>query len=62
MEKSRCKRYKQKMHFIIDKLESIPSPIKTDVEINATLYCLQVSIDGVMDISAMIVKDLGNDV
>ena len=62
MEQERLQRYKQKMNFIIDKLESIPESIKTKVEINATLYCIQVAIDAAMDIVAMLVKDIGNDV
>ena len=37
MEQSRIERYKQKMNFIIDKLESIPTSIKTEVEINAKI-------------------------
>ena len=62
MEKKRLERYKQKMSFIIDKLESIPKSIKTKVEINAMLYCTQVAIDAAMDIAAMLVKDIGKDV
>ena len=62
MEKTRLERYKQKINFVIDKLESIPKSIKTEVEINATLYCVQVAIDAAMDIAAMLVKDIGSDV
>ncbi len=62
MEKLRTERYKQKMNFIIDKLKSIPESIKTEVEINAMLYCVQVAIDAMMDIAAMLIKDIGNNV
>ena len=62
MKKSRLNRYKQKMNFIITKLGNIPDSLKTEVEINAMLYCVQVAIDGAMDIAAMLVRDLGHDV
>ena len=62
MNEARLQRYKQKMNIIVNKLESIPKEIKTEVAVNATLYCVQVSIDATMDIIAMLAKDIGHDV
>lgn len=59
---NRAERYRQKMNFIITKLESIPASRKTNIEVNATLYCVQVAIDAAMGIIAMLVKDIGHDV
>jgi len=62
MEHSRPERYRQKMQVVVTRLESVPKTIKTEIEVNAMLYCVQVAIDAAMDIAAMLVKDIGHEV
>lgn len=62
MIKKRKERYNQKMDFIVEKIESIPEPIETDIEMDATFYRVQISIDATADIISMLVKDLGKEV
>ncbi|MEW5896250.1 MAG: DUF86 domain-containing protein [Nanoarchaeota archaeon] len=59
--KERLSRYNQKFNFICEKLEKIPAK-PSGLVIDATLYAVQVSIDAAMDIVAMLVKDLGEEV
>lgn len=62
MMQERLERYRQKTQTVMTKLESIPENIRSETEINATLYCVQVAIDATMDIAAMLVKDVGHEV
>lgn len=55
-------RYRQKMNFVIDKLSNIPKDIEDSLVVDAVLYRTQISIDAVMDIIAMMVKDKGKEV
>lgn len=61
MEKERTLRYKKKINFIAEKLERLPEK-PSGLLIDAALYGVQVSVDAVMDIVAMLVKDLGEEV
>lgn len=61
MEKERVLRYRKKINFIAEKLERLPEK-PSGLMIDAALYGMQVSIDAVMDIVAMLVKDLGEEV
>ena len=56
---ARLQRYRQKINFILEKLSALPKQPKTAVEIDATLYRLQVAIEATIDIVAMLVKDKG---
>ena len=55
-------RYRQKIDFIIDKIGDIPNNVDSSLAIDATLYRVQTSIDALMDIIAMLVKDKGKSV
>lgn len=52
-------RYRQKMNFVLDKLNSLPAKPVTSLDIDATLYRLQVAIEAGIDVMAMLVKDKG---
>ena len=57
---NRKEQYKRKLEFIIEKITHLPKDVKEDeFYIDALYYRLQVSIDAVMDIIAMLCKDLG---
>lgn len=56
-------RYRDKINFVTGKIESIPtSDLEGDIVKDAVLYKIQVGIEGVVDIAAMLVKDTGKDV
>ena len=55
-------RYRKKVEFIAGKIASIPGILNNPLAIDATLYRLQISIDAIMDIIAMLVKDKGEEV
>ena len=56
---ARLQRYRQKINFILEKLNDLPKQPKNTIEIDATLYRLQVAIEAMIDIAAMLVKDKG---
>lgn len=58
----REQRYRQKINFIIEKVQSLPKAIKSPLEIDASLYRMQVAIEAMMDLVAMLVKDKGRTV
>ncbi|MCK4729979.1 MAG: DUF86 domain-containing protein [Candidatus Aenigmarchaeota archaeon] len=62
MDKEREIRYKEKLVFVSDKIESIPENPETSVEKDATFYRIQVAIESATDLVAMVVKDLGKTV
>lgn len=62
MDKEREIRYKEKLVFVSDKIESIPENPETSIEKDATFYRVQVAIEIAADLVAMIVKDLGKTV
>ncbi len=62
MSTNRMNRYMEKMEYIIDSLENIPQNPERPIEISGTFYNLLTSIEAAMDISAMLVKDLGSTV
>jgi len=56
-------RYRDKINFAIEKFESIPSSgFDDDLIRDASFYKIQVSIESVIDICAMLVRDIGKDV
>jgi len=62
MDIQRKQRYRQKINFVTEKIIDIPKKLQTDIEIDATLYRVQIAIEGCMDIVAMLAKDKGKDV
>lgn len=56
----RINRYREKIEYIIESLENIPENPERPIEISGTFYNLLTSIEAAMDISAMLVKDLGS--
>lgn len=62
MEKERLQRYRQKINVATEKIMDIPLRAATALEIDATLYRVQVAIEASMDLAAMLVKDKGREV
>lgn len=58
----RKERYREKIEYIIEALSEIPQYPEKPIEISGTFYNLLTSIESAMDISAMLVKDLGKRV
>ncbi len=61
MDESRKIRYKTKMRYVIDRLSLAEGLIvnPTETELMALYYSLLTSIESVMDMIAMMIKDLG---
>ena len=59
MDDLRLKRYKDKINYIIDKIKDLSRETKTELEKDGLFYALQTSIEVMMDIIAMLNKDLG---
>ncbi len=56
----RKNQYKRKLEFIIDKITHLPENIdENKFLLDALFYRLQISIDAIMDVIAMLCKDLG---
>lgn len=62
MEKERLQRYRQKINIATEKVMDAPLRAATALEIDATLYRVQVAIEASMDLAAMLVKDKGREV
>ncbi len=58
MDESRLTRYREKMEYVIDALESIREP-RTQLELSGVFYNLTTSIEASMDLIAMLLRDLG---
>jgi len=58
----RKERYREKIEYIIEALNEIPPNPERPIEISETFYNLLTAIESAMDISAMLVKDLGERV
>ncbi len=59
MDNLRIKRYKDKIHHIFDYIQELPVEPKNELEKRGIFYSLQTSIEAMVDIVAMLVKDLG---
>lgn len=59
MDDLRLKRYQDKINYIIDKIKDLSRETKTKLEKDGIFYALQTSIEAMMDIIAMLTKDLG---
>lgn len=63
-DEDRKQRYRSKIGYIIEKMYAIPDTVSVldDLEVDGVLYRVQTSIDAAMDMSAMMVRDIGIDV
>lgn len=59
MDALRSQRYRKKQTYIVDSLEYIKPFTKDELHNRGILYSIQTAIEGVIDIIAMLVKDLG---
>ena len=58
MNRTRKERYRKKIEIIIDRMD-LPDKPKNELERRGMLYSIQTSIEAMVDICAMLVKDLG---
>jgi len=59
MDELRTKRYKDKINYIIDKVQDLSIEPKSKLEKHGIFYSLQTSIESTIDLVAMLVKDMG---
>jgi len=59
MDELRMKRYKDKIQHIFDYIQDLPIKPKNELEKRGIFYSLQTSIEAMVDLVAMLVKDLG---
>jgi len=59
MDELRIKRYHDKIHHIIDYIQELPIKPRNELEKRGIFYSLQTSIEAMVDLIAMLVKDLG---
>lgn len=64
--RDRILRYQQRLQWIVERIENLPpldeNNTNFDFFLDSLFYRLQTSIDGIMDIVAMLCKDLGEEV
>ncbi|MFX1572833.1 MAG: DUF86 domain-containing protein [Promethearchaeota archaeon] len=59
MDELRIKRYRDKIQHIFVYIQDLPLEPKNELEKRGVLYSLQTSIEAMVDLIAMLVKDLG---
>jgi len=60
LSKDRINKYRQKFSYILEKITDLPHDLHADkYYLDAFFYRIQVSIESIMDIIAMICKDFG---
>ena len=59
MDELRNKRYRDKIQHIFDYIQELPVEPKNELEKRGIFYSLQTSIEAMVDLIAMLVKDLG---
>jgi len=59
MDDLRNKRYRDKIQHIFDYIQELPLEPKNELEKRGIFYSLQTSIEAMVDLIAMLVKDLG---
>ncbi len=59
MNELRLKRYHDKINYIIDNIEDLPTKSKNILETRGIFYSLQTSIESIVNLVAMLIKDLG---
>lgn len=59
MDEMRIKRYRDKINHVVDYIKDLPFEPKNELEKRGVFYSLQTSIEAVVDLIAMLTKDLG---
>ena len=59
MDELRIKRYRDKINHVIDYIKDLPIKPKNELEKRGIFYSLQTSIEAIVDLIAMVTKDLG---
>lgn len=59
MDELRLKRYRDKINYIVDNIDDLPQKPKNKFEKRGILYSIQTSIESMIDLIAMLIKDLG---
>ena len=59
MDELRSKRYRDKIQHIFEYIQELPLEPKNELEKRGIFYSLQTSIEAMVDLIAMLVKDLG---
>jgi len=59
MDELREKRYNDKINFIVSSMKLIDKDLENELEKRGVYYSLQTSIESMIDLIAMIVKDVG---
>ncbi len=59
MDELRLKRYHDKINYIVDNIEDLPIDIKNKFEKRGIFYSIQTAIESIVDLIAMLIKDLG---
>ena len=59
MNELRLKQYHDKINYIIDNIKDLPIKSKNILETRGIFYSLQTSIESMVDLVAMLIKDLG---
>ena len=59
MDELRVKRYRDKIQHIFEYIQDLPLEPKNELEKRGIFYSLQTSIEALIDLIAMLVKDLG---
>ena len=59
MDELRIKRYRDKIQHIFEYINDLPLEPKNELEKRGIFYSLQISIEAMVDLVAMLVKDLG---
>ena len=59
MDELRIKRYRDKINHVVDYIKDLPFEPKNELEKRGIFYSLQTSIEAIIDLIAMLTKDLG---
>ena len=59
MDELRLKRYRDKINYIIDNIDDLPKEPKNKFEKRGIFYSIQTAIESIVDLIAMLIKDLG---
>ena len=59
MDELRLKRYHDKINYIVDNIEDLPIDTKNKFEKRGIFYSIQTAIESMVDLVAMLIKDLG---
>jgi len=59
MDELRIKRYRDKINHVIDYIKDLPIKPKNELEKRGIFYSLQTSIEAIVDLIALVTKDLG---